>query len=627
MPFQRNQYVNYAFIIIIMISSYCIPCFAQDAKLIKSLESSLKQLYGLEKLKAYNTLTAYYEEEGSRKALKYGRLAVGHGENLFDGSTTSIDEAEHYRLITSYVQLGRIQYNREQYVASKKHLEQAKALSLSLNHTTYHGQIEQYLTGIDQLIEEDDVKESFFSKKLNDLHIGKTIDKASKDVTIRKEITLAQLSEKQKNFQKAFEHYEKALMLLKEKGDKEGTSRVQLKMAILLDSLDKHDEIEELLDDALTSIEVNEEQRHHQTGVEDLDHDEVRILKSTEQKELNKLKNLFEKYAATDEEKALKFRELYQSLSRKMETDSLRRLVEKRHRTNEIFLLKQQKEIANLNVKAIEREKAEEVRLRNSLIAIAVIMVVGIIGVLYFYLSKKRQHETLTVAYEELNETKGKLENAEQRIVKLLSQQVSGDVAMTLLTNSANSSDALVERRFVCIMFLDIRGFTPIAEKLSPEALIDFQNRVFGFMIDIVLKQNGIINQLLGDGFMATFGAPVSRGNDCQNAYQASKEILAELKKRVEEGIIRPTRIGIGLHAGNVVTGNVGTNARKQYSITGNPVIIASRVEQLNKEYNSQLILTEEVYEQLDDVMGLEPEFLEVNVKGRSTPARILTVE
>ena len=251
-------------------------------------------------------------------------------------------------------------------------------------------------------------------------------------------------------------------------------------------------------------------------------------------------------------------------------------------------------------------------------------MVLAIISVLYSYLSKKRQHEKLSIAYEDLHEIKGKLEDAEQRIVKLLSQQVSGDVAMTLLTNSG---DSLVERRFVCIMFLDIRGFTPIAEKLSPEALIDFQNRVFGFMIDIVLKRNGIINQLLGDGFMATFGAPVSRGNDCQNAYQAATEILTELKKRVKNEIIQPTRIGIGLHAGNVVTGNVGTDARKQYSVTGNAVILASRVEQLNKEYNSQLILTEEVYEQLDDNGGLSPNFIETTVKGRTEPIRILTID
>ncbi|NER79247.1 MAG: adenylate/guanylate cyclase domain-containing protein, partial [Leptolyngbya sp. SIO1D8] len=70
-------------------------------------------------------------------------------------------------------------------------------------------------------------------------------------------------------------------------------------------------------------------------------------------------------------------------------------------------------------------------------------------------------------------------------------------------------------------MFLDIRGFTPFAETKEPEEIIEYQNQVFGFMIEVINKFHGNINQFLGDGFMATFGAPVSHGNDCENAYQA----------------------------------------------------------------------------------------------------------
>jgi adenylate cyclase len=125
---------------------------------------------------------------------------------------------------------------------------------------------------------------------------------------------------------------------------------------------------------------------------------------------------------------------------------------------------------------------------------------------------------------------------------------------------------------------------------------------------------------------MATFGAPVSRGNDCQNAFVAANEILKEVKERSEAGDILKTKVGIGLHAGYVVTGNVGNESRKQYSVTGNPVIIASRVEQLNKEYKSQLIITEEVYDKLDKPLKLTQPFLEVEVKGRTHPVRILKI-
>jgi len=173
-------------------------------------------------------------------------------------------------------------------------------------------------------------------------------------------------------------------------------------------------------------------------------------------------------------------------------------------------------------------------------------------------------------------------------------------------------------------MFLDIRDFTPRAEKLSPEELIAFQNKVFGFMMDIIQKYHGNVNQLLGDGFMATFGAPVSHGNDCQNAFLAAKKIIQELDEHNNSGAIETTNIGIGLHAGYVVTGNVGNDARKQYSVTGNTVIIASRVEQLNKKLNSRLIITEEVYKELDKSLNIKTDFIEETVKGRMKKVRIL---
>ncbi len=143
-------------------------------------------------------------------------------------------------------------------------------------------------------------------------------------------------------------------------------------------------------------------------------------------------------------------------------------------------------------------------------------------------------------------------------------------------------------------------------------------------MIDMVQQYNGNINQLLGDGFMATFGAPVSHGNDCQNAFLAAKTILKELKNRSDAHIIPKIKVGIGLHAGYVVTGNVGNESRKQYSVTGNPVIIASRVEQLNKVYKTQLIITEEVYNNLEEPPIPSQSYLEVKVKGRSQPIKIL---
>jgi adenylate cyclase len=175
-------------------------------------------------------------------------------------------------------------------------------------------------------------------------------------------------------------------------------------------------------------------------------------------------------------------------------------------------------------------------------------------------------------------------------------------------------------------MFLDIRDFTPFMENKEPFEVIQYQNDVFAFMIDIVSKHHGIINQFLGDGFMATFGAPVSSGNDTQNAVNASIEIVETLKQKCDSGELPQTKVGIGLHTGKIVTGNVGTAERKQYSVTGNTVILASRIEQLNKKFQSEILVSREVMEKVDK-NDLNPENLGAMVlKGRAEPMEIVRI-
>ncbi|MCG3118695.1 MAG: hypothetical protein ALAOOOJD_00949 [bacterium] len=204
-------------------------------------------------------------------------------------------------------------------------------------------------------------------------------------------------------------------------------------------------------------------------------------------------------------------------------------------------------------------------------------------------------------------------------IINLFGQQVSPEIVDVLLEQRPDLTN---QKRSVCIMFLDIRNFTPFAATRTPEEIIAYQNAVFGFMIDIINKHHGLINQLLGDGFMSTFGAPISYGNDCYNAVAAAREIITRLKQENEKGSIPPTRVGIGIHAGEVVTGNVGTSLRKQYSITGNTVILASRIEQLNKQFQSQLLISEEVWKTIgggEDAVHLGL----VRVKGEERPVSL----
>jgi len=207
-----------------------------------------------------------------------------------------------------------------------------------------------------------------------------------------------------------------------------------------------------------------------------------------------------------------------------------------------------------------------------------------------------------------------------QRIVSAFGQQVSPAIAEELLKHGP----ALESRRaFVCVMFMDVRNFTPMVERMAPEQIVAFQNAVFGEAIEVVNRYQGIINQFLGDGFMATFGAPLPTEEDCRNALAAARELVGRVAALSASGRIPPTRIGIGLHAGEAVSGNIGSEQRKQYSITGNVVILAARIEQLNKIYGSQLLVSAEVLKAGGDLAHNAVPIGPVQVKGRDEPIEI----
>ncbi|NNM66392.1 MAG: adenylate/guanylate cyclase domain-containing protein [Spirochaetales bacterium] len=179
------------------------------------------------------------------------------------------------------------------------------------------------------------------------------------------------------------------------------------------------------------------------------------------------------------------------------------------------------------------------------------------------------------------------------RVIGLFGQQVSPAVVQKLLNQPQEN---LGENLPVTVLFLDIRNFTAFSEKRSPEEVVHFLNGLFDFMIDIVNKNHGIINKFLGDGFMAVFGAPLPEGNSQQNALKAAIELRGELSSRIARGEIPPTRIGIGIHCGTAVTGNVGSPQRREYTVIGNVVNTASRLESLNKEMGTNLLVSDEVW-------------------------------
>lgn len=270
-----------------------------------------------------------------------------------------------------------------------------------------------------------------------------------------------------------------------------------------------------------------------------------------------------------------------------------------------------QKEKSENLAKANEIEQ-RKIRQRNIGIIAGLLGLIALL-ILWAYRNKKKDNDRISSAYDKLSEAQVQLKAAESKIKGLLKQQVSGAIAETLMTENT-----IVKQRFVSVLFLDIRDFTVFCEGKSPAEIIEYQNKVFGFMINIIERHHGVVNQLMGDGFMATFGAPSSHGNDCLNAYEAAQAILDTLKKKTSNHELTDTRIGIGVHAGNVVAGNVGYEGRKQFSITGNTVILAARLEQLNKKFGSTFVYSKEFWEALPPSVRPEAQFKRVDIKGRS---------
>jgi adenylate cyclase len=205
-----------------------------------------------------------------------------------------------------------------------------------------------------------------------------------------------------------------------------------------------------------------------------------------------------------------------------------------------------------------------------------------------------------------------------ERVTNLFGQHVSPAVVDRLLKASAEFTGDI---RTICVMFLDIRNFTANSRDRPPEEVVKFLNGAFAFMIEAVDRHGGFINKFLGDGFMAIFGAPLEDPDAASHAVAAAREILAEIDRRgLAEGPW-PLKIGIGLHIGPAVTGNVGSPRRKEFTAIGDTVNLASRLEQLTKSYPARLIASEAVVAKLHDKtatpLGAVP------VKGYTEPVGI----
>ncbi len=175
------------------------------------------------------------------------------------------------------------------------------------------------------------------------------------------------------------------------------------------------------------------------------------------------------------------------------------------------------------------------------------------------------------------------------------------------------------------VMFSDVRGFTTLSERLAPEVLSDFLNRYLTPMTQIVFRYNGTLDKYIGDAIMAFWGAPITSKDHAKDACLAALEMIEKLKdlnKEFQQENLPPLEIGIGVNTGDMSVGNMGSDIVRSYTVMGDSVNLASRLEGINKNYGTQAIISETTYAQIKEdffVRALDS----VRVKGKRQPVKI----
>jgi adenylate cyclase len=211
---------------------------------------------------------------------------------------------------------------------------------------------------------------------------------------------------------------------------------------------------------------------------------------------------------------------------------------------------------------------------------------------------------------------------ARRHFLDSFGRYVGRDVmAQVLVENPALSGD----RREVSILVSDLRGFTTLSENLPVEAVAAQLNEYFPAMVDAIFAQRGTVDDFIGDGILAVFGAPISDRDHARQAVHAAvamEEALARLNQGWEARGLPTLRMGIGVHTGVVFAGNVGSPERVKYTVIGDAVNVTARLEGLNKELGTTILLTEETRAELRGLVETRYRG-EIPVKGRAEPLRV----
>ena len=220
------------------------------------------------------------------------------------------------------------------------------------------------------------------------------------------------------------------------------------------------------------------------------------------------------------------------------------------------------------------------------------------------------------------------VEDYQKRAVKkLFGRYVSKDVFEQLMAHP-DGAELGGKRRDMSVLFSDIRGFTTVTEKGNAEALVMQLNEYFSRMVEIVFRHKGTVDKFVGDMVMALYGAPVDDADHAEHAVATAIDMvreLGELNRKWAEAGMPQLDIGIGINSGDMIAGNIGSPSIMSYTVIGDNVNLGSRLESLNKDYGSRIIISDASRTRLTGGYDLRP-LGEVVVKGKTRPVAIFEV-
>jgi adenylate cyclase len=245
--------------------------------------------------------------------------------------------------------------------------------------------------------------------------------------------------------------------------------------------------------------------------------------------------------------------------------------------------------------------------------------------------------QTFNLMVGELEKAYGQIKNyafkavlaqkREQKIRNIFQKYVPKEV----IDRFFESPDSMLvgENRVLSVLFSDIRSFTTISEGMAPDDLVDSLNRYFNVMVDIIMARKGIVDKYIGDAIMAFFGAPVKHEDDALQSVKAGLEMdaaLADFNARQKAAGKPQWQIGVGIHFGEATVGNIGTEKKMDYTVIGDMVNLASRLEGLTKLYHQRIIISETLHDKVQ--VSVPCRLLDyVAVKGKKEPVRIYSAK